>query len=183
MEFCGIYEIRNNINNKKYIGSSKYINKRFNQHLVNLRKKIHGNQYLQNAFDKYGEENFSFNILEECSINELLIIEQQYLDKDKDLYNIAPASGGDLLSNHPNREEILKQRSISLKLKYKKMSSLQRKQRFSMPLEKNPNWKGGKSYSFCDCGNRKKNTANTCRSCYSKLQSKRQLGSNNTFLR
>lgn len=63
---CGIYVIQNNINQKKYIGYSRHITKRKYKHLNGLRKNTHGNQHLQNSWNKYGEENFSTYIIEIC---------------------------------------------------------------------------------------------------------------------
>ena len=49
---------------------SNDIEKRFRLHKNNLKNNKHGNSYLQNSWNKYGEENFKFIILEECeSIN------------------------------------------------------------------------------------------------------------------
>lgn len=64
MEESGIYMIINNINLKVYIGSAKCIRKRKHEHFNSLRKNKHYNKYLQASFNKYGENNFSFVILE-----------------------------------------------------------------------------------------------------------------------
>jgi len=69
---CGIYEIQNNITMEIYIGSSKNIFQRFEKHLLQLRKNKHPNEKLQESWNKYGRENFSFNVVEECSENILL---------------------------------------------------------------------------------------------------------------
>lgn len=76
----GIYGIKNLINQKKYIGSSNHVQRRKNDHFLKLRKGKHTNIYLQSAFNKYGEENFQFEILEECKVTELLAREQYYMD-------------------------------------------------------------------------------------------------------
>ena len=56
---AGIYQIESLINGKKYIGSSINVSNRIlNQHLKALREKNHHNKYLQNHFNKYGEEDF-----------------------------------------------------------------------------------------------------------------------------
>jgi group I intron endonuclease len=69
---CGIYQIRNLVNNKKYIGQSVDILDR-NRHEINqFRKNTFHNQHLQNSFNKYGEENFEFTILvDNCKESEL----------------------------------------------------------------------------------------------------------------
>lgn len=62
----GIYIIYNNINGKYYIGSTtQSFKKRFYTHKLNLNRGTHHSIKLQNAWNKYGEENFSFEVLEE----------------------------------------------------------------------------------------------------------------------
>ncbi len=63
----GIYKITNIINNKIYIGSSKNIYYRGKGHLSDCRKNKKQNPILQNAFNKYGEDNFITEILEETT--------------------------------------------------------------------------------------------------------------------
>jgi group I intron endonuclease len=92
MTRTGIYEIRNAANGKRYIGSSQNVNNRLANHFSALRHDHHDNQHLQRAFNKHGESNFKARVLQECSIDQLLIIEQQYLDQ-KPEYNIAPFAG------------------------------------------------------------------------------------------
>lgn len=76
----GIYQIRNLINGKVYIGSAVNINDRWSLHKHQLNKGNHHSKHLQNAWTKYGKENFVFEILEEIKIEELLEREQFYLD-------------------------------------------------------------------------------------------------------
>lgn len=90
---CGIYIIRNILNNNFYIGSTKNLLYRKNTHFNELRKNKHSNRYLQNAFNKYSEENFIFEVIELCEINERLDKEQMWLDRffESDIcYNINP---------------------------------------------------------------------------------------------
>lgn len=63
-EICGIYKISFGTQ-KVYIGSSFYCKLRRCQHLMNLRSGRHVNTHLQNAFDKYSEESFIYEIIEE----------------------------------------------------------------------------------------------------------------------
>lgn len=70
-KISGIYKITNKLNNKIYIGQSKWIKTRLTEHRNDLRNNKHQNQHLQNAWNKYKGENFKFEILEECSIDEL----------------------------------------------------------------------------------------------------------------
>jgi group I intron endonuclease len=85
----GIYKIESIINpNKKYIGSSIFINSRKSQHFCKLRKNIHDNPKLQNHYNKYGKEDLIFEIIEMCDENELLKKEQYYIDVLKPWFNI-----------------------------------------------------------------------------------------------
>ena len=81
IETSGVYCIKNLVNEKIYIGSSVNMLRRKKKHFAELRKRIHCNGYLQSSFDKYGESNFVFYILRECPKDELLDVEQLYMDK------------------------------------------------------------------------------------------------------
>lgn len=78
----GVYQIRNLINDKRYIGSSasKGFANRWNLHRKQLDEKIHHNRYLQRAWHKYGADAFVFEILEECQPERCIEREQHYLD-------------------------------------------------------------------------------------------------------
>lgn len=78
---CGIYIIKNKINNKIYIGSSVDINDRWRCHIKELKKNTHHSSKLQNSWNKYGNNNFEFLVMEECDKNCLIEREQFYLEK------------------------------------------------------------------------------------------------------
>lgn len=78
-EDIGIYCIENKINHKKYIGQSIHIYRRWVEHKWELNHNEHHNDYLQKSWNKYGEENFEFNILELCDKNELDSKECHYI--------------------------------------------------------------------------------------------------------
>jgi len=71
----GVYIIQNKINDKVYIGASRDTYNRLCMHKWRLRVNTHDNVHLQSAFNKYGEENFIFDVLEEC--DEKLIYSQE----------------------------------------------------------------------------------------------------------
>ena len=85
----GIYSIFNLLNGKKYIGSSKNIYNRWHEHLHNLKNNKAHNLHLQNAWNKYGEENFVFNVLEYCKEEERFEREQYYIDFMLPEYNFS----------------------------------------------------------------------------------------------
>ena len=75
----GIYKITNLINNHCYIGQSRNIEKRWNSHksALNSSDAKLKNYPLYKAFSKYGLENFSFEVVEECPI-EMLNDKERY---------------------------------------------------------------------------------------------------------
>jgi group I intron endonuclease len=76
-----IYQIKNTIIDKVYIGSSSNVSLRWNQHLDQLYYKIHKNYKLQEDYNKYGLSAFSFSILEVIkNKKELFQKEQNWLD-------------------------------------------------------------------------------------------------------
>lgn len=70
---CGIYKIENLINGKIYIGKSVNIEKRFKTHINDSfnKNKPSYNHLIHRAIRKYGVENFSFDVIEQCSEDEL----------------------------------------------------------------------------------------------------------------
>lgn len=75
----GIYKISCSQENKVYIGSSVNITRRWMEHRRDLNKGIHHCSLLQEAWDAYGDESFSFDIVELCE--NIVLAEQQWLDK------------------------------------------------------------------------------------------------------
>ena len=67
----GIYKIENLINGKIYVGQSNNIERRFSQHKSPYEQKRFSDKPLYKAFQKYGIENFSFSVIEECTVEQL----------------------------------------------------------------------------------------------------------------
>lgn len=98
----GIYKITNKINAKWYIGQSNDIERRWREHKNCGINKSKNTEYpLYRAIRKYGIDNFEFEILEECHLEELLKLEQRYYDhfiSGRNTYNqcypnISPTTG------------------------------------------------------------------------------------------
>lgn len=111
-----IYKITNLVNNKVYIGLSNNIKKRYSRHKNDLKNNKHSNSHLQNAYNKYGKENFIFEILD-CfdSVHDVNEAEIEYIriynSNDRSFgYNIQ--EGG---SFSPTLEETKLKMSKSLK--------------------------------------------------------------------
>jgi len=105
----GVYRIRNKLDSKRYVGSAQDFNERWDVHKKELRKGIHGNLHLQRAWNKYGEENFAFEVEEEVLGKQKLRldIEQIYLDEGFELgnlYNVARKAGGGNLGEEVNQK-------------------------------------------------------------------------------
>ncbi|MBS4539797.1 GIY-YIG nuclease family protein [Clostridium sp. D2Q-11] len=76
-----VYSIANISSNKIYIGSTVNYKKRIQKHLSLLRRDKHINKQLQEDFNKYGEDNFIFDILLEVDdLDDLRDLEKHYID-------------------------------------------------------------------------------------------------------
>lgn len=100
-KICGIYKIENLVNSKIYVGSSINIYSRWYDHKITLKKNVHINKHLQRAHNKYGIDNFSFEVVEKCEKEDLLIREQYWMDYYKSYskdngYNICSIAGSSI---------------------------------------------------------------------------------------
>jgi group I intron endonuclease len=120
----GVYKIINLINNKIYIGSSTNekggFKDRINTHIRLLNRNTHPNKHLQSAWNKYGEDNFEFKVIEVVKGKEKIIErEQYYIDScgvidNKIGYNKSPIANSQLGFKHSN--ETKKKMSDSAKI-------------------------------------------------------------------
>jgi group I intron endonuclease len=86
----GVYQLRDLINNKRYIGKALNLSSRKSYHWCMLKKNKHDNIFLQEDYNKYKKNNFSFEHIIYCEPFELERYEQGIIDyTDKNLlYNI-----------------------------------------------------------------------------------------------
>lgn len=106
MRNSGIYQIRNLVNDKCYVGQTADFHKRWAQHYSALcLNRNKPSRYLQNVWNKHGEMNFFFEVLEIVGGNEnniehfklrLNSAEQYWIDRLQPNYNICPVAGTSL---------------------------------------------------------------------------------------
>lgn len=74
----GIYKITNLVNGKTYIGQSNNIERRFKEH---QQKGESSRIPVDIAIKKYGKDMFSYDIVEECKLEELNEKETYWIKK------------------------------------------------------------------------------------------------------
>lgn len=105
-----IYKVTNKVNGKSYIGQTRYtLEFRWRQH---LHKK--DNVYFHNAIKKYGAENFSLEVLEECDVDKLNSREIFYIAK----YNTFEEGYNLTIGGDGNRRLILDDKYDEIKALY-----------------------------------------------------------------
>lgn len=89
----GIYQIRALHNDEVYIGSSIQLSVREKRHFRFLKNGTHDNPKLQAAYNKYGRDNFVFEVLLLCEPENCLILEQEHFDRLCPHFNIIKIAG------------------------------------------------------------------------------------------
>lgn len=111
----GIYLVRNSLNGKVYVGSTKDFRGRFCNHKSALRLGKHPNPRLQAAWNKYGENCFVFEVAEVVTdLEKILEREQAWIDQLNACqvgYNLCPTAGSSLgkpnpLKGQPRPEDV-----------------------------------------------------------------------------
>lgn len=86
----GIFQIKNKINGKIFIGKALNIKGKLNSNIFQLKNGSHVIKNMQNDYNQYGEENFIFEILDILKPNDdlkydytedLEILEKMWLEK------------------------------------------------------------------------------------------------------
>lgn len=107
----GIYLICNNLNNRYYIGSANNIKRRWKEHKINLRSNKHENPFLQNDWNKCGEQAYSFSVVQVTDKNEQFLIEQEWIDRlisDDLCYNLSKNTLSPMAGRRHSKETIEK---------------------------------------------------------------------------
>lgn len=116
----GIYKITNKINNLSYIGQSTQIEQRFREHKKSYNWYREKNKKLYKDILEYGINNFSFEILEECFVEELNDREQYYIkyyNTYPNQYNMTPGGQFNAEESHPSHK-LTKQDVINIRTRY-----------------------------------------------------------------
>lgn len=100
-----VYSWVNNVNNKRYIGSTTNLTARLYRY-YSINHLLKHRNVISIALSKYGYSKFSFHILVVCGIDKCINIEQHYMDLLKPEYNMLKKAGSSLGFKHS--EETLK---------------------------------------------------------------------------
>jgi len=136
-----VYKITNKLDGKFYIGSTSNLIKRYYTHINHIRTGKNSCVKLIRAVNKYGEENFTFEIVCECPTEEVLKVEQRYIDSLKPHYNVAKIAGSNL--GIKRTEEVKLKKSASQKENWKDESY-----RVKHLENLSKNWKSGTSHKM-----------------------------------
>lgn len=103
-----IYKIQNSVNGKFYVGSTINLSARRQEHFRDLTLNKHHSKALQRAFNKYGKDSFTFEIIEFVEDETKLIeIEQFYIDELKPHYNCCKFAGSMLGFKKSEQDNLL----------------------------------------------------------------------------
>lgn len=96
---CGVYKITNTITDEFYVGSSVEIQDRWNAHKWCAKRYVDDGgkwrrSHFYRAMQKFGTENFTLEVIEECPFDILREREQYYLDTLRPAYNVSPIAIG-----------------------------------------------------------------------------------------
>lgn len=97
----GIYKIQSVVKpSRVYIGSAINVTERWRKHINDLTLDKHCNSKLQNHYNKYGVSDLQFSVLVECELEELVVIEQYFLDSNKPFFNVCKVAGNTVGYKH-----------------------------------------------------------------------------------
>jgi group I intron endonuclease len=88
MNHCGVYLIRCEPTGSKYVGASVNVVKRIREHFYRLEKGGHRNRHLQSAYNEYGKDSFSSEVLLYCDPSNLEMYGKKLITKLQPEFNI-----------------------------------------------------------------------------------------------
>jgi group I intron endonuclease len=88
MNQCGVYVIRCEPTGSRYVGASANIVKRIREHFYRLEKGVHRNRRLRSAYNEYGKESFSSEVILYCDPTYLELYGKQMIEKLQPEFNI-----------------------------------------------------------------------------------------------
>jgi group I intron endonuclease len=111
-----IYKITNTINGKVYIGCTvTTLKKRYYEHLYRCFKSDYKSK-LYNSIKKYGEENFTIELITECDVDKIYETEKQYIKEYNSFENgLNSTFGGEGCLGYIHSPEIRKKISKATK--------------------------------------------------------------------
>ena len=116
-----IYKVENLVNGKVYIGQTlRTFKERKLQHITELKGGYKRNSKFQNAWNKYGEQNFTFNIIKYFPVSKLDEKEIYYIEKYdsfKNGYNMT-TGGNQVMHNQKHTKKARNKISCSLKARW-----------------------------------------------------------------
>ena len=115
----GIYKIENKLNGKVYIGQSNNIERRFQEHQT---KGTSSRIPVDIAIQKYGKENFTYEVIEETSIEKLNEAEKFWIQKFnsvEDGYNCSIGGDQQSIGENNGKAKLTEQDVIEIRLAYK----------------------------------------------------------------
>lgn len=187
----GIYKITNTINGKSYIGQSTDIHRRWRSEIADSNNvNSHSYDYpLMRAIRKYGINNFDFEIIEECKIEELNQKETYWIDYfDTFFHGYNQTLGGDTTSRQPKEnvigvisdltntnmvhKDIAEKWCMSTEMVQGINTGRYWKHDAKYPLQKNNGKrKFERTRYYCEkCGKEIASGSKLCKSCYGDLQ-------------
>lgn len=108
IKICGIYCITNILTQKKYIGKSTDVSRRWREHRSPSEWRRNPNKSLYKGFEQDGIENFDFQVLEECSKKDLNKREKYWIQYYNTFYsgynNTFGGDGANGDDEHPNHK-------------------------------------------------------------------------------
>jgi len=110
----GVYSVLQLSTGRHYVGSAVRLDRRWLRHVWDLKNSRHHNSKLQRSWDKYGEDDFRFDILEVCERGQLEAREQFWIDETRPFFNILRKAYS--AANFKHSEEALERMSEAQKL-------------------------------------------------------------------